>query len=250
MSRSISRTTTIVTVLTNLALPFGPTLELVRHFLALACQLDFTFTAIWISSEDNALAGAASRFQFARLFQTCTHTYHQKQPPKHCGLFPIISPPSACAPTASLFHNKTIFNPPLGSIPLPHLPDLRSSDAPSSWPVSVPSSGIGPGPGKPRAPTLDDRVRASFLLPASIPRPRQNLRVLQSPLRLGSPANSPRKNFAPGTPTPGPRTKPRLRRHTKNKTTKEEGETITPRPRRAPARRRGSQRLVILEASS
>ncbi|KAJ7697125.1 hypothetical protein B0H14DRAFT_2485506, partial [Mycena olivaceomarginata] len=33
--------------------------------------------------------------------------------------------------------------------------------------------------------------------------PRQNLRVLQSPLRLGSPANSPRKNFAPGTPTPG-----------------------------------------------
>ncbi len=46
--------------------------------LALACHLDFTFTSIWLSSSENALADAASRFLYARLFQLAP--YLNKQP--------------------------------------------------------------------------------------------------------------------------------------------------------------------------
>jgi hypothetical protein len=82
----------IVTALTSLTFRSAPTMELVRHFLALACRLDFTFPAIWISSEDNALADAASRFQFTRLFELAPHL-SPKSSPKTLHLLPIIPPP-------------------------------------------------------------------------------------------------------------------------------------------------------------
>ncbi|CAK5267110.1 unnamed protein product [Mycena citricolor] len=41
-----------------------PTMELFRHFLALSCRLDFSFSSVWLSSKDNSIADAASRFSF------------------------------------------------------------------------------------------------------------------------------------------------------------------------------------------
>ena len=45
------------------------TMSLLRLLLMLAACLDFTFSSIWLASKDNAIADAASRFQYARLFQ-------------------------------------------------------------------------------------------------------------------------------------------------------------------------------------
>jgi hypothetical protein len=53
-------------------------MQLVRNFIALACHIDFTFSSVWLSSSENSLADAASRFQYARLFSLAPHL--NKQP--------------------------------------------------------------------------------------------------------------------------------------------------------------------------
>ena len=45
------------------------TMSLLRVLLMLAACLDFSFTSSWLSSKENALADAASRFQYSRLFE-------------------------------------------------------------------------------------------------------------------------------------------------------------------------------------
>lgn len=45
-----------------------PVMNLLRQILELACLFDFSFSSIWLSSASNAIADAASRFQYARLF--------------------------------------------------------------------------------------------------------------------------------------------------------------------------------------
>ncbi|KAF7345311.1 Integrase/recombinase xerD [Mycena sanguinolenta] len=55
--------------LENLSIRSAPTMQLLRQFLFLCARLDITFTPLWIRSEDNPLADAASRFEFARLFK-------------------------------------------------------------------------------------------------------------------------------------------------------------------------------------
>ena len=45
-----------------------PVMNLLRQILELACLFDFSFSSIWLSSTSNAIADAASRFQYARLF--------------------------------------------------------------------------------------------------------------------------------------------------------------------------------------
>ncbi len=42
--------------------------KLLQHILMLAAALEFSFSSSWLSSADNALADAASRFQYTRLF--------------------------------------------------------------------------------------------------------------------------------------------------------------------------------------
>jgi hypothetical protein len=44
-------------------------MTLLRHFLTLACRLDFSFSSVWLSSKENVIADAASRFSFTRMFE-------------------------------------------------------------------------------------------------------------------------------------------------------------------------------------
>jgi hypothetical protein len=55
--------------ISNLSIRSAPTMTLLRHFLALACRLDFSFSSVWLSSKENAIADAASRFSFTRMFE-------------------------------------------------------------------------------------------------------------------------------------------------------------------------------------
>jgi hypothetical protein len=57
----------------NLSIRSAPTMELVRHFLGLACHLDFTFESHWIPTKENGVADAASRFEFSRMFNIAPH---------------------------------------------------------------------------------------------------------------------------------------------------------------------------------
>lgn len=57
----------------NLTIRSAPTMELLRHFLGLACRLDFTFESHWIPTNDNSVADAASRFEFSRMFNSAPH---------------------------------------------------------------------------------------------------------------------------------------------------------------------------------
>lgn len=50
-----------------------PVMQILRSFLELACRLDFSFSSSWLSSADNAIADAASRFLYARLFEIAPH---------------------------------------------------------------------------------------------------------------------------------------------------------------------------------
>ncbi|KAJ3994941.1 hypothetical protein F5050DRAFT_390220 [Lentinula boryana] len=52
-------------------------MELLRQLIGFAVQFDFTFESHWIPSEANSLADAASRFQFARLFELAPHLEHK-----------------------------------------------------------------------------------------------------------------------------------------------------------------------------
>ncbi len=64
--------------LNKLSIHSPHTMRFLRHFIGLACHLDFTFTSIWLSSSENALADAASCFSYACLFQLAP--YLNKQP--------------------------------------------------------------------------------------------------------------------------------------------------------------------------
>lgn len=64
------------------------TMSLLRILLMLAACLDFSFSSDWLSSASNALADAASRFQYARLFQLAPYLPSQpcKTNPRLSGL--------------------------------------------------------------------------------------------------------------------------------------------------------------------
>ncbi|KAF7342789.1 Integrase/recombinase xerD [Mycena sanguinolenta] len=64
----------------NLSIRSPPTKTLVRQFVGLACRLDFTFESSWISTHDNAIADAASRFQFTRMFELAPYPPHTPSP--------------------------------------------------------------------------------------------------------------------------------------------------------------------------
>lgn len=60
--------TDVFHALCNLSTRSCPSMDLLRRFLGLASQLDFTFEVSWIPSASNSQADAASRFEFKRLF--------------------------------------------------------------------------------------------------------------------------------------------------------------------------------------
>lgn len=64
----------------NLSMRSAPTMALIRQFLGFACQLDFEFTSAWISTHDNGVADAASRFQFSRMFELAPHLSRSSSP--------------------------------------------------------------------------------------------------------------------------------------------------------------------------
>jgi hypothetical protein len=87
--------------LMNFSIRSRPTLLLLRHFLALSCRLDFTFTATWLSSKDNAITDAVSRFAYKRLFELAPYLDHHPSS-KQLGLLP--SSPHHTAPTPRPLH--------------------------------------------------------------------------------------------------------------------------------------------------
>ncbi|KAF5361332.1 hypothetical protein D9757_013548 [Collybiopsis confluens] len=58
----------------------------------LAASLRFSFTSIWIPSEENALADAASRFQYSRLFELAPHLPQVSVPPEWYQTHSYLSP--------------------------------------------------------------------------------------------------------------------------------------------------------------
>lgn len=58
----------IVSALRDSTIRSPMSMGILRMFLMLSASLDFTFSAVWISTNTNALADAASRFEYARLF--------------------------------------------------------------------------------------------------------------------------------------------------------------------------------------
>ncbi|KAF5337417.1 hypothetical protein D9611_003081 [Ephemerocybe angulata] len=50
----------VVSGLTKLTIDSLPTLKILKSLIALACRLDFSFSSLWLSSSDNAIADAAS----------------------------------------------------------------------------------------------------------------------------------------------------------------------------------------------
>jgi hypothetical protein len=84
----------IFDALTKFSIRSPPTLLLLRHFLALSCWLDFTFGTTWLSSKDNAIADAASRFAYRRLFELAPYLDHNPSS-KQLRLLPSSPHPTA-----------------------------------------------------------------------------------------------------------------------------------------------------------
>ena len=72
----------VAKAMTSLSIRSAPTMEILRQFLSLASRLDFTFESSWLSSAENSLADAASRFAYSRLFTLAP--YLDKKPSLKC----------------------------------------------------------------------------------------------------------------------------------------------------------------------
>ena len=135
----------VVQALLNLSNRSTPVAELLRRFLNLTCHLDLSFSAIWLSSSQNALADSASRFQYAHLFDLAPYLNPQPSSrrlhfggtsvsgtsaPKSLFTYGTASLPAPAPPTASDRNHSS-----------PLLPSVASQTptAPSCQPVSTPS---------------------------------------------------------------------------------------------------------------
>ncbi|KAF7365493.1 FHA domain-containing protein [Mycena venus] len=119
-----------------------------------------------------------------------------------------------------------------------------------TYPPKEMRAALAASPARPgnRALRLSMIASAQVFSPRPSHDPRQNLRVLQSPLRLASPASSsPRKNSAPGTPTPSPRVKGSPVHQEQDVDEDEEVETITLVQGAHPRVVEEAKDLVILE---
>ncbi|KAJ3534181.1 hypothetical protein NMY22_g7033 [Coprinellus aureogranulatus] len=75
----------IVSAINKLSIDSVPTMKILKSLISLACRLDFSFSSLWLSSSDNAIADAASRFSFTRMFEL-DHTSIARCPRRSSGL--------------------------------------------------------------------------------------------------------------------------------------------------------------------
>ncbi|KAJ3784186.1 hypothetical protein GGU10DRAFT_402288 [Lentinula aff. detonsa] len=120
-------------------------MSLIRSFLGLSCRLDFSFASLWLSSSENSLADAASRFAYTRLFKLAPYLNPQPSS-KRLRLGGTITTPNLTKPSHSIFG---MASPPVPEKPTPQANDLSSTTcdftacttatAPSSLPLKMPS---------------------------------------------------------------------------------------------------------------
>ncbi|KAF5315910.1 hypothetical protein D9611_004922 [Ephemerocybe angulata] len=74
----------VVSGLTKLTIDSTPALRILKSLIALACRLDFSFSSVWLSSADNAIADAASQFSFKRMFDLAPYLDSQSSSKRLC----------------------------------------------------------------------------------------------------------------------------------------------------------------------
>jgi hypothetical protein len=88
--------------LNNLSIRSPDTMRLLCQLLQLACLLDFTFSSIWLSSSDNSVADAASRFSFSRMFSLAPNL-QLKPSPRRLRIGGTSATPTCPKPSLSIF---------------------------------------------------------------------------------------------------------------------------------------------------
>jgi len=63
----------VFSALNKLTIDSAPTMILLKKLIYLLCCPDFSFSSVWLSSSDNAIADAASCFSFSRMFELAPH---------------------------------------------------------------------------------------------------------------------------------------------------------------------------------
>lgn len=153
-------------------------MNILRMISMLSAFLNFSFSSSWISTVDNAIADAASRFQYSRLFQLAAHL------------------PRTSSSTKS------------------RITGIKRTLASLDARRSICGTALPPAPGA-RTPLVSDPTSiSSCLIPRSSPRLASISPLASNPLRSGSPTSptgvlSPTQlsltlpASAPSTPTPG-----------------------------------------------
>lgn len=75
----------IYNAIRNKSIKSAAAMKLIRHLIALACRLDFSFSSKWLPSSENSIADAASHFAFTRMFSIAPWL-NQKPSSKHLQL--------------------------------------------------------------------------------------------------------------------------------------------------------------------
>lgn len=120
----------VANALASLSIWSAPTMAVLRQLLSLACHLNFTFESSWLSSIENSLADAASRFSYSRLFVLAP--YLNKQPSsKRLRLGGMTTTVNGRKPSCSIFG--------MGSHLVHDLPTAQASPVSSSTPTCTDS---------------------------------------------------------------------------------------------------------------
>jgi hypothetical protein len=101
-------------------------MALIRLLSMLAACLNFSYSSIWIPSEENVLADAASRFQYSRLFQLAPHLPRKPCYPKShlTGLKRMLTSHNKLQPSSGTALHPALANP----TPQVSVPSLISPD--------------------------------------------------------------------------------------------------------------------------
>lgn len=127
----------IVGALNKLTIQSPPTMQLLRGFLMMTAELNFTFSAVWLSSAENALADFASRFLYSKLFALAPHLNKKPtlKPHLQCGISPTANTPPRCRSTFGM-----------DSHPALAVPTLQASAPSSSSALLTDSATLPPSP--------------------------------------------------------------------------------------------------------
>ncbi|KAF4616706.1 hypothetical protein D9613_008807 [Agrocybe pediades] len=129
----------------NLTIKSVPTMFFLRKLIQLACRLDFSISSVWLSSSENAVADAASRFSFTRMFELAPYL----NPKPSSKRLRIGGTPSALSSQKPSPFTYGMASPPAHEEPTQRARNLSSTfpvstacttlTAPSSLPLSTPS---------------------------------------------------------------------------------------------------------------